>query len=293
MRVGYPCVNTEIGCSTSKTFRLNSYSKERLVETVQNNLDCLKKILTFNLDHNLLFFRITSDLVPFASHLVCRFDWKGHFERQFQEIGAFIKKHKMRISMHPDQFVLINAKERRIVVSSIRELVYHVAVLDLMELDETAKVQIHVGGVYGDKISSIERFIKEYKKLPKAIQRRLVVENDERGYSLKDCLDISAKTNIPIVFDTLHHDCLNNGENYHDAMVLCAKTWRKKDGVPIVDYSTQDRTKRRGAHAHSIDIKHFKMFIRETEDLDFDIMLEIKDKQKSALKAVAWLPSKL
>lgn len=286
MKIGYPCINTAIGCRANKTFRLASYSKELLVKTVQNNLDCLKKILLFNVQHNLLFFRIASNFVPFASHPVCKFNWKEFFKTQLQEIGIFIKKHKIRISMHPDQFVLINSQDRKIVTRSVRELEYHAAILDLMELDATAKIQMHIGGLYGDKRRSIARFIQEYKKLNKTIQRRLVIEHDERSYSLKDCLEISHTINIPVVFDTLHHNLFNNGENYRNAIALCTHTWSKRDGIPIVDYSDQDKTKKKGAHSNSINIKNFKVFLRETRDFDFDIMLEIKDKQKSALKAV-------
>jgi len=148
VKIGYPCINTRIGCTANSTFRLKNYSKENLIEKVTNNLNCLRKILEFNAKNNLLFFRISSDLVPFASHPVCRFDWVKHFKREFKEIGDYIKKNNIRISMHPDQFVLINAKDKDIVKRSIKELDYHCSVLDAMGLDGSAKVQIHVGGVY-------------------------------------------------------------------------------------------------------------------------------------------------
>ena len=286
MKIGYPCINTEIGCRASSGFRLASYSKDRLIETVQKNIDCLEKILTFNLAHNILFFRISSDLVPFASHPVCQYDWQGHFSEQLRKLGDFVKKHDMRISMHPDQFVLLNAKDERIVENSIRELVYHCQILDIMELDKTAKVQIHVGGVYGDKVAAIERFIRVYETLSPEVKRRLVIENDDYKYSVQDCREIHKKSKIPVVFDTLHHDCLNNGESYKEALSVCAKTWSKRDGIPIVHYSTQDKTKRKGAHTVSIDVRHFKKFVREIVGIDCDIMLEIKDKQKSVLRAL-------
>lgn len=193
MKIGYPCINISIGCTANKTFRLASYSEELFKQKIGENLACLRKTLKYNVKKGLLFFRIGSGLVPFASHEICKFNWQEGFKKEFQEIGELIKKNHIRISMHPDQFVLINSPKDEIVKRSFAELEYHCGVLDLMGLDETAKVQIHVGGVYGEKDKSLGRFVENYKKLPKKVKRRLCIENDERMYSLKDCLKISKK----------------------------------------------------------------------------------------------------
>lgn len=286
MRIGYPCKNRSIGCQGDKTFRLKSYSEERLIETVENNLGCLAQMLEFNLRHNILFFRITSDLVPFASHPVCRFDWQSYFKKKFREIGDLIKSHQMRISMHPDQFTLINSQDRGVFGRSVKELLYHCQVLDLMRLDSSAKIQIHVGGVYGDKPKSMERFIKRFGRLDRKIQQRLAIENDDRNYTLRDCLNIHEKTGIPVIFDSFHHELNSSGESVAGAFEDVTETWSKGDGVPMIDYSFQQSGKRKGKHAESIDLRRFKRFLRETTPRDFDIMLEIKDKERSALKAL-------
>ncbi|MBS4015093.1 MAG: UV DNA damage repair endonuclease UvsE [Candidatus Latescibacteria bacterium] len=285
MRIGYPCINRSIGCTANTTFRLASYSEQNLIEKVTNNLNCLEKILEYNVKKDLLFFRISSDLVPFASHPICKFKWQKHFRDRFKEIGAFIKKYKMRISMHPDQFVLLNAINKDIVKKSIKDLIYHCQILDLLGLDSTAKVQIHIGGVYGDKISAIERFVNEYQKLPEEIKRRLVIENDHISYSLKDCLTINKQIGIPVLFDSFHHECLNNGETIKGATKIAGKTWHKKDGYLMIDYSSQKPKARKGTHTEYIKISHFYEFIRGTKHIKFDLMLEIKDKEKSALLA--------
>ena len=286
IKVGYPCINHSIGCKTDSRFKLKNYSKERLLQTVNNNLSCLLKVLNFNLDNNIYFFRISSDTIPFASHPICKVNWKKEFKDIFEQIGDFINKNKIRISMHPDQFVILNTDNKKIIKNSIRELIYHCELLDALNLDETAKVQIHVGGVYGNKDLSIKKFILNYKRLPEIIKKRLVIENDDKNYSVKDCLKIYEEIGIPVVFDTLHHEALNNGENIREAMLICFKTWNNKDGMPMIDYSQQEKGKKPGTHSKTINIKKFKSFIEKVKDLNFDMMLEIKDKEKSALKAL-------
>ncbi|MFH2108497.1 MAG: UV DNA damage repair endonuclease UvsE [Chrysiogenia bacterium] len=285
MKIGYPCLNRTIGCTPSSTFRLRSYSPARLQETVRQNLECLGRILEFNLAKGLLFLRITSDLVPFASHPVCAFPWQEEFAGRFIALGSMMLRNGMRVSMHPDQFTLINSPDIAIFDRSSAELAYHAEVLDLLGLDLTARIQIHVGGVYGDKKKSLERFCGRFEKLDEKIRRRLVVENDDRQYSVADCLQISRCTGIPVLFDSFHHQLNGNGEALGTALSQAAATWGKNDGLPMVDYSSQKQGERKGRHAESIDLEDFAGFIAAGAGLDFDIMLEIKDKEKSALHA--------
>jgi UV DNA damage endonuclease len=168
----------------------------------------------------------------------------------------------------------------------VRELQYHADVLDAMELDISHKIQIHVGGVYGEKEKSMNRFIKRYKGLDHRIRKRLVIENDHRSFTLGDCLAISKKVGIPVLFDFFHHQLKSSGEDLIEALELSKRTWKKKDGIPMVDYSSQHPEKSRQSHAEEIDIRDFKEFISRSRLHDMDIMLEIKDKEKSALKAL-------
>jgi len=290
VKIGYPCINESLSCRSSRTFRLRSYSDERLLSTVAGNLDCLKEILRYNTDHGILFFRITSDLVPFASHPVCTADWQENSRAEFAAIGSYIRDEGMRISMHPDQFILLNAKDPDILNRSIAELAYHAAVLDLLELDTTAKIQLHVGGVYGDRKASIDRFIDRYLNLDEVILRRLVIENDDCRFSARDCLQVHAETGVPIIFDTLHHRVkASYEESVEEIYPDVAATWKSDDGIPMVDYSTQELGGRPGKHAATIDVPDFLGFTQEAKAFDIDIMLEIKDKEISALKAIAAL----
>lgn len=292
MKIGYPCINRSIGCTSNSTFRLASYSEERLIEKVQGNLDCFSRILRFNVENGLLFFRISSDTIPFAGHPVNTFDWREHFRERIKEIGSFIRENDIRISMHPDQFILLNSPKKDILDRSINDLKWQADLLDLMGLDGSAKIQIHVGGVYGDKGKAMERFIDNHSMLPDGIIRRLVIENDDRLFSLEDCLNISDKARIPVVFDSFHHSLLNNGEDICWALRSAADSWKMEDGVLMTDYSSQEAGARKGKHAEHLDAEDFKDMIRATVGIERDIMLEIKDKERSALRAVELMREK-
>ncbi len=287
MKIGYPCINRSLSCRSSRTFRLSSYSKDRLFETVKGNIACLSEIVSFNQKQGIFFFRITSDLVPFASHPICTADWQDMFASSFATLGRGIREIGMRISMHPDQFILLNAPNPDIVLRSKKELAYHAEILDLLGLDRTAKIQLHVGGVYKDKSASIDRFIDQYATLDEPIVRRLVIENDDSRFTAKDCLQIHEKTKIPILFDNLHHRVHSGGEELKEIFPLVAATWEPHDGIPMTDYSTQEPGGRPGKHAETIDIPDFVTFTKDILPHDIDIMLEIKDKEKSAIAALA------
>ncbi len=286
MRIGYPCINRSIGCSASRTFRLANYSEARLFETVAGNLECLSRMLRENVRNGWLFHRISSDIVPFASHPVCVAAWQDRFAGEFAGLGRLIRDHGIRISMHPDQFILINSPRIEVFERSVAELAYHAEVLDLLGLDETARIQIHVGGVYGDKAAAVERFVERFASLDHAIRRRLAVENDDRLFTFADCRQLCERTGIPVIFDNLHHAVNSSGEDLPTVFRCLAQLWSVGCGVPMTDYSDQAAVARPGVHAEHIDGDAFAAYLRATVGCDFDVMLEIKDKEKSAAVAM-------
>lgn len=290
MNIGYACLNNSIPFNM-KTFRLTSYSEELLQSVIEHNLLYTMECLKFNAAHHIGFYRFSSDIIPFASHPINSFNWQKTYKNAFKEMGDFVRTHGMRTSFHPDQFVVLNSKSLSVVQNAIKELQYHTDMYSLMELDICHKIQIHVGGVFDDKHASMERFIAVATNLPTSIKDRLVIENDDRLYSLKDCMYINQSTSIPILFDNFHHQCLNNGEPMENAFTLACSTWKECDGKPMMDYSSQQDGKRTGAHAVTIDvddfIKYKDLYIR----YDIDVILEIKDKEASVRKAMAILES--
>jgi UV DNA damage endonuclease len=289
MKIGYAGLNYSVDCAPSSTFRLKSYSSKKLKEKTSSNLECLERILNYNIKNNILFFRVGSGLVPFASHPVCNVNWQQIFLEKFKNIGNLIKENNLRITMHPDHFTILNSPKKKVLNNSIQELEYHADILDLMGLNNTAKINIHVGGVYNNKEKSIKRFIKNYKKLSLKIKKRLVIENDEKSYNATDCLKVSKETNIPITLDYFHYKLHNINSDFDQVMDNIIKTWQTEDGLPVFHYSSQDQEKRRGAHAKTLNKKDFKIFLQKIRNINCDLVLEIKDKEKSVLKALTMI----
>jgi UV DNA damage endonuclease len=285
MKIGYAAQNSTLDCSASRSFRLASFNEERLSQTIKENLDCLKRILEFNLDQKIYFFHLPSGIIPFGSHPINKVNWRGIFAQDFKEIHDFIRLKEMKICLHPDHYVVINTPSEEIFKNSLGELIYQADLINLLRADQSSKVQIHVGGAYGDKPLSRAKFIERFKRLPEEVREVLAIENDGRLFNLNDCLKISAQTGLPIVLDTLHQEINNQGESLTEALSLAFDTWENNQ-TPTVHYSSQQQGKMPGAHAQSLDKRLFESFIKNTMGFDFDIMLEFKDKEKSALEAL-------
>ena len=255
-----------------------------MASTIEQNIACLERTIAYNIEHDLLFFRISSSLIPFASHPICTFDWRAAFADRFAAIGTTIRHYDMRISMHPGQYTLINSPDEKTYRNSVAELVYHDHLMGGLGLDSTHKIQIHVGGAYGDKPASIARFVERYADLPDGVKARLVIENDERHYSARDCLRVYEAVGTPVILDNLHHALNSEGASFRAMFNAAADTWTGH-GVPMVDYSSQAAGARVGTHADTLDEADFALFLAEL-DGDSDVMLEIKDKEVSALKAL-------
>jgi UV DNA damage endonuclease len=194
----------------------------------------------------------------------------------------------MRVSMHPGQFTVLNSPRRDVVASSIQELDYHTGFLDALGIPESHKIVVHLGGVYGDKARSLDRFIQTYKALGPRVRSRLVIENDEHCYSLADALKVAQAVSVPVVFDVFHHRW-NPSLPQHplrSLVELAARTWRRRDGRPKIHYSNQWPGKAPGTHSKTIRLKRFEEFYEQIEDFDLDIMLEVKDKERSVLKVM-------
>jgi UV DNA damage endonuclease len=290
---GYACMNNSKKLTTGHTLRLNNFSYDLWVKKCFINLQHLYSMLIDCYEGRLNIFRIGSGVIPFATHEITQnYDWRAIFKEQLEFIADFIKQTKIRITMHPDHFVVLNSLKETIYLNAVKDLEYHANLMDALGLDSTCKMQIHTGGVYGNKQNSMDRWIERYHVLPDNIKRRLVLENDDKVFSFEDVMYISNNTGVPILFDTLHHECLNtDGSTHPEAFEKAIKTWKPEDGNVLIDYSSQQPESKLGKHANSIDLEHFDKIksLLDSVNKDYDIILEIKDKEISAYKLQTFL----
>lgn len=288
MRVGYACLTVGVADTAIKSCRLKNADEKRLYDITENNLLSLEHMLKYNIANEIKLFRISSDIIPFGSSPVNTMKWWEVFAKQFEKLNELIKKHNIRVSMHPGQYTVLNSPNEDVVIRAIKDLDYHTRVLDTLGTGSEHKIILHIGGIYSDKEEAIKRFIFNYDKLDKKVKKRLVIENDDKSYNIKDVLYIGKKCDIPVVFDNLHHE-VNPPDikmSEVDWINECRNTWRKKDGTQKIHYSQQDPDKKPGSHSQSIRVDEFIEFINRLGRKDIDIMLEVKDKNQSAIECI-------
>lgn len=286
--IGYACITLGLADVKLQTCRLRNATEQRVKEIVGHNLNALDKVIEYNNINNIRLFRISSDIIPFASHPQISVKWCEHFREKIKAIGKKIDDYNIRVSMHPGQYTVLNSPNTDVVDRAIDDLKYHTYFLDCLGIDESNKIILHIGGVYGVKDDAIQRFIDNYSKLDSSIKRRMVIENDDKNYTIEDVLYVSIKLDIPVVFDNLHHE-LNRSEtdkSVNDYILECGDTWKEKDGRQKIHFSQQDIEKSKGAHSKTIKVGGFLKFYNNLPHNELDIMLEVKDKNISAVKCI-------
>ncbi|HEX7062238.1 MAG TPA: UV DNA damage repair endonuclease UvsE [Woeseiaceae bacterium] len=282
-RFGYVAIAKSIDAPTNRTCRLRNATPERLRALIASNVANLRLVLEFNLEHSILLYRISSDLIPFGSHPINQVPWWEELREPLAAIGRFVRTNGMRVSMHPGQYTILSARDARIVTAAIDDLSWHCRLLDALGTAADAKVIVHVGATYGEsKAIAIRRFASVARDLPETIRRRLIVENDERIFTAEDALEAARLAGVPVVFDWLHHRANPGSARRHAAASAvvrrCFATWRGSDGPPKVHMSSQARGRRRGTHADYVAARDVLAFLRLVPDVPFDCMLEAKAK---------------
>lgn len=291
IRIGYACLALCVPETELRACTLRTASPERLRQVTAHNLEALRRLIAYNAKNGIGLFRISSDLIPFGSGAYNTLDLETEFADTFREIGEEIARAGMRVSMHPGQYTVLNSPDPSVVERAIDDLRYHEKVLRLLQTDCSCKIILHVGGAYGDKAAAVGRFCKNWERLSNGLRSRVVLENDERLYNIADVLELTDRLGIPAVFDNLHHALNPPGEHAPPAEWIgrCAETWRRADGRQKVHYSQQSTAGRPGAHSQTISPGPFLTFCQPISQRSLDMMLEVKDKNLSALKCIRLL----
>lgn len=287
MRIGYACLTVGVLETNFKSCMIKNFNEENLLGIIEHNLKSLNNIIDYNIENNIKLFRISSDLIPFGSSPVNKIHWWEVFSSQLSLIGSKIRDSNMRVSMHPGQYTVLNSPNEDVVLRAIEDLNYHNKILDSLGVGRESKIILHIGGVYNNKEKAIKNFISNFQLLAQGVKERLVIENDDKSYNIGEVLEIGRTLNIPVVFDNLHNQVLpydiSKGDQYW--INQCKETWKKEDGSQKIHYSQQDKCKRPGAHSNTIEIEQFMKFVEKIDD-EIDIMLEVKDKNLSAVKCI-------
>lgn len=291
MNIGYACITVGLPYTGLRSCVQKSANEERLRILIRHNLTVLERQVEYNIRHDIGLFRLSSDLIPFASSPVNALAWWREYEEDFARIGGKIAASGMRVSMHPGQYTVLSSPDMNVATRAGEDLLYHARMLDALGTGPECKVVLHVGGVYGDKPAAIERFARCFAGLPDTVRQRLVIENDERCYHIADVLELAARLAIPAVYDNLHNSIHPADESKDDAFWIrqAAATWKSGDGRQKIHYAQQEPGKRAGAHAQRIRLPEFLSFVQSLDGLTPDIMLEVKDKDLSAVKCLTSL----
>lgn len=287
MNIGYACLTVGIPGIKQRTCTMKKAAPSVFLSLIQSNLETLDKILDYNIQNGIKLFRISSDIIPFGSHTINKVKWWEIFNDKLNDISRKAISNGVRLSMHPGQYTVLNSPDKAVVERAVEDLRYHARLLDAMGLGKEHKIVLHIGGTYGDKTSALKRFIQQYRCLDENIRQRLVIENDDRQYTIFDVLSIGESEGIPVVFDNLHHQVNpDNTCSVIEWIDACANTWKSEDGPQKLHYSQQDFSKRPGSHSATLDVGEFLQFYTDIRNRDVDIMVEVKDKNLSALKCV-------
>ena len=293
-RFGYACINTTLQQNEGVQSNRGMIKRTWLAKGISYaselsliNVKAIRRIVEWNAEHNIEVFRISSCLFPWMSEYDI-FDLPDIDEIAdiLKEAGNIAKENNQRLSFHPGQFCVLASPNESIVTKTVKELNDTSIVMDLlgMPLNHNAKINIHVGGAYGDRASALERFCKNVDKLSYGARSRLTVENDDKPnmYSTKMLYDgVYTRTGIPIVFDSHHFTLGPQDQTYSEAIHMAASTWGNIR--PTCHHSNSKKNyEDASVPACSHSAWYYEPF--DSDNLSVDVVLECKKKELALFK---------
>ena len=298
IKLGYACISKTLeGITPSTPFTYTEYLKyhnlTKLNNIIESNLKDLNELINYNIKNNIHFFRISSKLVPLATRIDVIFDYKIKFEKYYNSIGKKIADSNMRCNFHPDQFCVLNSTKQEVLDNTFEILKYHYKILEYLNIKNKVIV-LHIGSSVFGKENSKKRFINNFKKLPIDIQKSIAIENDDKVFNIKDCIDIYNEIKTPIVLDYHHHICNNDGININFYIKTILDSWGNI--TPKMHFSSPKNKTKKDFRSHHdfINSDSFINFIDliKVYNKDVDIMIEAKAKDMALFKLIRELKYK-
>ncbi len=289
IRFGLCCIFREEPIKFRRTTAkyLQAFSRtqqlKNLAEICRHNAHALYKALQYCRDHDIKDFRINSQILPLKTHPDIGYsmeDLPFHDQiiQTFKDCGRFCRKHDIRTTFHPDQFILLSSPSSEVVQRSVSDLIYQAEVAQWVNADV---INIHGGGAYGDKSTSLRRLRKRIERLPQAVRLRLTLENDDRVYTPRDLLPVCRDMGIPVVYDVHHHRCLPDGKSVEATTELALSTWNREPLFHLSSPKHGWESGKPGSHHDYIDADDFPVC---WTNLDITVEVEAKAKELAVLK---------
>jgi UV DNA damage endonuclease len=291
--LGYPCINMTLSdvkkkedrIFTSRTTRLKFANIDKCDTLAELNVIDLSKIIDWNIQNDIKFFRISSQVFPFMDHPEVGYSLEdlpssNRIISILREIGIKCKENKIKLEVHPGPYNCLASDNQKTVDKTIVCLEMHNLLLDLLQYDNRAKINIHVGRSLGDKDEIADKFSSGFERLSDGCKSRLTVENDDKqnGWTTQQLVDkIYGRISTPITFDYHHHSLLNANDTPDAAAALAFTTW---DCTPTIHYSERSTVKKK-PQAHDDWITKLPQL---DVDRNFDVMIEAKQKERALLQ---------
>ncbi|KAF2839730.1 UV-endonuclease UvdE [Patellaria atrata CBS 101060] len=250
------------------------------------------KMLKWNDRYGIKFMRLSSEMFPFASHEEYGYKLSPFAKETLKEVGKVVADLGHRVTTHPGQFTQLGSPRQVVIENAIRDLEYHDEMLSLLELppqmDRDAVMILHLGGVFGDKAATLDRFRENYRHLSPSIKKRLVLENDDVSWSVHDLLPLCQEMNIPLVLDFHHHNIIFDADKIRegtkdiiDLYPAILETWKRKKITPKMHYSepTPSAITGRDRRKHAPRVST----LPPCPDT-MDLMIEAKDKEQAVFE---------
>lgn len=287
IRYGFACKTIGVPGGNLTAITLARATPENMLGVCRHSLRALETMLHYCAGARIPLMRISSDIIPLASHPLCSFDWQQQLQAELASARATLAQTGIRVSMHPGQYTVLNSPRQDVVDRAIDDLTFHASFLDALGADGSARIVLHLGGGYGDRASALARLTDNLLALPPQVRSRISLENDERVFTIEDALGICGKCGLPAIFDVFHHS-LNAPAHGTRAYWLdrAVESWSQQHGRPKLHYSQQLAGGKPGMHSRFIGMNDFVEFHRSLEGRELDVMLEVKDKNLSAVKCI-------